>query len=92
MEQTLTLACKLQPTLEQTSKIEALLQAFKDWSVSLNGAINISLIGQSVTLPEGSRILSCSLQDVVLRATESLALKGEEVYSIVGSRVLVSGL
>ncbi|WNZ26127.1 IS200/IS605 family element transposase accessory protein TnpB [Leptolyngbya sp. NK1-12] len=30
MEQTLTLACKLQPTLEQASKIEALLQAFAD--------------------------------------------------------------
>ncbi|WNZ22403.1 IS200/IS605 family element transposase accessory protein TnpB [Leptolyngbya sp. NK1-12] len=40
----------------------------------LNGAINISLIGQSVTLPGGSRILSCSLQDTVLRATESPAL------------------
>jgi IS605 OrfB family transposase len=40
----------------------------------LNGAINISLIGQSVTLPGGSKILSCSLSEQVLRATESFAL------------------
>jgi putative transposase len=40
----------------------------------LNGAVNISLIGQSVTLPGGSKILSCSLSERVLRATESFAL------------------
>lgn len=40
----------------------------------LNGAINISLIGQSVTLPGGSGILSCSLSEQVLRAAESPGL------------------
>lgn len=40
MEQTLTLACKLQPTLEQTSKIEALLQAFADGCNFANEQVN----------------------------------------------------
>ncbi len=39
-----------------------------------NGSKMIELWGCSVTQPGGSEILSCSLQDVVLRATESLAL------------------
>jgi putative transposase len=40
----------------------------------LNAAINVSLIGQSVTLAGGPKILSCSLSERVLRATESSAL------------------
>lgn len=37
----------------------------------VNGARNIATLGQIVNLPGGSEIMSCSLQEVVLRATES---------------------
>jgi len=37
----------------------------------VNGARNIATLGQLVNLPGGSEIMSCSLQEVVLRATES---------------------
>ena len=36
-----------------------------------NGAKNIATLGAIVNRPRGSEIMSCSLQDVVLRATES---------------------
>jgi IS605 OrfB family transposase len=44
-----------------------------DWSgdADLNGAINISVLGQLINLPGGSGALSCSLQDHVLRAAEN---------------------
>ncbi|MBV9386712.1 MAG: transposase [Chroococcidiopsidaceae cyanobacterium CP_BM_ER_R8_30] len=43
------------------------------WSgdADLNGAINISALGQLINLPGGSSTLFCSLQDVVLRAAEN---------------------
>lgn len=37
----------------------------------LNGSRNIAKLGTIVSRPEGSEIMSCSLQDVVLRAVES---------------------
>ncbi|MFQ4144516.1 transposase [Chlorogloeopsis sp. ULAP02] len=40
----------------------------------LNGAKNISTIGQLINLPGGSSTLFCSLQDVVLRAAENATL------------------
>lgn len=40
----------------------------------LNGARNIATLGRSVNAPGGSEIMSCSLQDVVLRAAESSML------------------
>jgi predicted transposase len=39
----------------------------------LNGAKNIKTLGRLVNLPGGSEIMSCSLQDIVLRATENPA-------------------
>ncbi|MEA5599131.1 transposase [Rivularia sp. UHCC 0363] len=41
MEQTLTLACKLQPTPEQSSQIEALLKAFADGCNFANEQVNL---------------------------------------------------
>jgi putative transposase len=49
-----------------------------------NGAKNIAVIGVLINNPGGSGALSCSLQDVVLRATEnpSLSLRqARVVYS-----------
>ncbi|MBF2018375.1 MAG: IS200/IS605 family element transposase accessory protein TnpB [Rivularia sp. T60_A2020_040] len=40
----------------------------------LNGSKNISAIGQLINLPGGTSTLFCSLQDVVLRATENPTL------------------
>lgn len=40
----------------------------------LNGSKNIAAIGQLINLPGGTSTLSCSLQDVVLRATENANL------------------
>jgi putative transposase len=40
----------------------------------VNGAKNIATLGQIVNLPGGSEMMSCSLQDVVLRATKSSLL------------------
>lgn len=40
----------------------------------VNGAKNIATLGCIVNAPEGSGIMSCSLQDVVLRAVESSLL------------------
>ncbi len=37
----------------------------------VNGAKNIATLGRIVNAPRGSEMMSCSLQDVVLRATES---------------------
>ena len=38
----------------------------------VNGAKNIATLGALVNRPRGSEVMSCSLEDVVLRATESL--------------------
>ncbi|WP_448525475.1 zinc ribbon domain-containing protein [Parathermosynechococcus lividus] len=40
----------------------------------VNGAKNVATLGGLVNTPRGSEILSCSLQDVVLRAAESPVL------------------
>ncbi|WP_376787920.1 hypothetical protein [Parathermosynechococcus lividus] len=40
----------------------------------VNGAKNIATLGGLVNIPRGSEILSCSWQDVVLRAAESPVL------------------
>lgn len=48
-----------------------------DWSgdADLNGALNISaLAAVAINQPGGSSVLSCSLQDHILRATENLYL------------------
>lgn len=37
----------------------------------VNGAKNIATLGRIVNAPGGSEIMSCSLQDVVLRAAKS---------------------
>lgn len=47
-----------------------------DWAgdANYNAAKNISAIGQLINLPGGSGALSCSLEDVVLRAAENPSL------------------
>mgnify|MGYP000885754902 CR=1 FL=1 len=47
MEQTLTLACKLQPTPQQSTKIDALLQAFADGCNFANQAIKPSVTSKT---------------------------------------------
>jgi len=47
MEQTLTIVCKIQPTPEQTSKIEATLQAFADACNYIHGEVPAKITGKA---------------------------------------------
>lgn len=44
----------------------------------LNGAMNIKTLGVLVNNPRGSEIMTCSLQDVILRAAESPAFSASK--------------
>ena len=47
MEQVLTLVCKLQPTPEQSSKIEALLKAFADACNRANQTVKVGITSKT---------------------------------------------
>jgi IS605 OrfB family transposase len=47
MEQTLTIVCKIQPTSEQVSKIEATLQAFADACNYIHGEVPAKITGKA---------------------------------------------